>query len=137
MTMSLYEWKDNYSVEIASIDEDHKGLLSLINMLFDAMSHGMAKEILSETLSKLIAYTKIHFKREEIYLSTTNYPYLQEHKMQHEFFIEKINDLKKEFDNGSQQISVDLIKFLTDWLINHILVSDKKFMSHLKKYGIT
>jgi len=135
--MDLYEWKDTYSVGIKSIDQDHQGMLNLINQLFEAMSHGKAKEVLSETLSKLIAYTRTHFKREEILFSTTNYPDYQEHKTQHDLFIDKINDLKKQFDSGATQISVELIKYLTDWLVNHILISDKKYMNHLKKYGVS
>jgi hemerythrin len=134
--MNLFDWKDSYRVEIKSIDEDHQGLFKLINQLFNAMSHGKAKDVLSETLTQLIDYTKTHFRREEMYFSTTNYPDFQEHKLQHEEFIEKVINLKKQFDNGEQQISVELIKFLSDWLINHILISDKKYMAHLKKYGL-
>jgi len=134
--MSLYEWNDTYILGIESIDEDHKGLLNLINQLFEAMSHGKAKEVLSEIFSKLLVYTKIHFKREEDYFAATNYPAYQDHIMQHELFISKINEMIKQFESGSNKLSVDLITFLTDWLINHILISDKKFVSHLKKYNI-
>ena len=134
--MNLYEWNEKYSVDIKSIDIDHQTLLDLINQLFEAMRHGKAKDILSEILTKLIAYTKTHFKREEMLFSSTGYPNYQEHKIQHDQFIEKINTLKKQFDAGNQQISVELIKFLTDWLINHILISDKKYVSHLKKFGV-
>jgi hemerythrin len=135
--MSLYDWKDSYSVEIESIDDDHKGLFRIINQLFDAISHGKSKENLSEFLVQLLDYTKTHFKREEMYFSTTNYPDFFEHRLQHEFFIEKIEDLKKQFDRGDQQISVKLISFLSDWLTNHILVSDKRYMIHLKNHGLT
>jgi len=134
--MNLYEWKDTYSVDIKNIDEDHQGLFKLINQLFEAMSHGKAKDLLSEILLQLIDYTKKHFRREEMYFSSTNYPEYQEHKLQHELFVKKIVDLKKQFENGEQKISVELIKFLSDWLINHILISDKKYMTHLKKYGV-
>lgn len=134
--MSLFDWKDSYSVEIKSIDDDHKGLFKIINQLFEALSQGKAKDVLSETLSKLIDYTKTHFKREETYLSTTNYPEFQEHKQQHNLFIEKITNLKTQFESGEKQVSVELIKFLSDWLINHIMISDKRYMEYLKKYGV-
>lgn len=135
--MKLYEWKDIYSVEIKSIDEDHQGLFRLINQLFEAMSHGKAEDLLSDILVQLIDYTKTHFKREEMYFATTNYPETLEHKLQHELFIEKIEILKAQFEKGDKQISVELIKYLSDWLINHILISDKRYMSHLKKYRLS
>ena len=45
--MNLYEWKDDYSVDIKSIDQDHQGILRIINDLFTAISHGKAKDTLA------------------------------------------------------------------------------------------
>jgi len=135
--MALFEWKDSFSVGIDSIDEDHRGLINIINELFDAISHGMAKERIFSDLAKLIDYTKTHFKREETFFEKTNYPLLEEHKQQHDAFIKKINDLQNDFEKGNQTISVELLKFLTDWLVNHILSSDRKYKEHFKKYGLT
>lgn len=135
--MNLYEWNDSYSVEIKSIDDDHKELFRIINNLFDAISHGKSIDILSELLLHLLDYTKKHFKREEMFFSTTNYSETLEHKIQHEYFIERIEDLKKRFDDGDVHVSIELIKFLSDWLISHILISDKRYMTHLKSYGLS
>ncbi len=135
--MELYEWKESYSVEIKSIDDDHKGIFRIINKLFDSISHGKANDILDETLHQLIDYTKTHFKREELYFTTTNYPETLEHKLQHEMFVDKISSLKKDFENGNKEKSLELIRYLSDWLINHILISDKRYMQHLKKNGLT
>lgn len=134
--MNLYEWTEKYSVGIKSLDHDHQQLFDLVNHLFEAMSHGKAKEILSETLNKLISYTRTHFIREEIFFKSTNYPDSKEHKKQHDLFVDKVTEFKKQFDEGNQKISIDLIKFLSDWLVNHILVSDKKYTEHLKKFGV-
>lgn len=134
--MELFAWDNKYSVDIESIDNDHKGLIDLINKLFEAMRAGKAKDVLDGTLTKLISYTRTHFLREETYFRTTNYPGYEEHKDQHELFIQKVNELKKHLDQGDSKISIDLMKFLSDWLINHILVSDRKYAQHLKKFGI-
>jgi hemerythrin len=135
--MSLYNWDEKYSVGIKSIDLEHQGLFKLVNQLFEAMKHGQAKEIISETLKKLIAYTLTHFKREELFFSTTNYPDYLEHKKQHDLFIDRINEFKDQFEKGNQQVSIDLIKFLSDWLISHIMISDKKYTDYLIKFGIS
>ncbi|RPH34399.1 MAG: hemerythrin [Bacteroidales bacterium] len=134
--MNLFDWNENYSVNIKSIDEDHQGMFRIINQLYDAISHGKTKGILTEIIAQLVDYTKTHFRREELFFSTTNYPDSVDHKIQHELFIEKIETLKNQFEAEGKQISVELIKFLSDWLINHILISDKKYMVHLKKYGL-
>jgi len=134
--MPLYEWKETYNIGIKSIDEDHQGMLNLINQLFDAMSHGKAKEILSEIFIELINYIKLHFKREETHFTDTNFPEYLEHKLQHDLFIEKINALKAQFDEDNQNISVDLLYFLTDWLINHIFILDRNYLNHFKEHGV-
>ena len=135
--MSLYDWNEKYSVGINSLDQDHQGLFSLVNQLFEAMRQGQAREILAETLNKLISYTRTHFKREEVFFSTTNYSDFRDHKKQHDLFIEKITEFKSQFDKGNQKVSIDLIKFLSEWLINHIMVTDKKYSTYLKKFGIS
>jgi hemerythrin len=135
--MKLYDWNERYSVGIESLDQDHQALFSLINQLFEATRQGKAKEILYESLNNLILYTKTHFKREELLFSNTHYPDIQKHKTEHDHFIEKINEFKKQFDAGNKQISIELIKFLSDWLVNHILNSDKKYTSYFKKYNLS
>ncbi|NVO09318.1 MAG: hemerythrin family protein [Bacteroidales bacterium] len=134
--MALYEWKDVYNIGIDSIDAEHQGMLNLINQLFDAMSHGKAKEIMVDIFSELINYIKLHFKREETFFTDTNFPEYIEHKLQHDLFIEKINAFKTQFDDGKQNISVELINFLTDWLINHIFIMDRNYLNHFKKHGV-
>lgn len=134
--MKLYEWKEIYNIGIDSIDADHQIMLNLINKLFDAMSHGKAREILAEIFSELIKYIKLHFQREETFFEDTNFPEHLEHKLQHDYFIEKINDFKAQFDEGNQNITVELITFLTEWLINHIFILDRKYLNHFKKHGV-
>lgn len=134
--MELFPWNNEYSLKIESIDKDHKHLLDLINKLFDAMSKGKAKEVLNEIMNSLIDYTKTHFQREEFYFRSTNYPDFEAHKLQHELFVKKVNELKNLFEKGDSKVSTDLIRFLSEWLINHIKVSDKAYASHLIKYHV-
>jgi len=135
--MSIYVWTEKYSVGFKSLDQDHQALFGLVNQLYEAMSQGKAKTILSETLNQLITYTRTHFKREEILFTTTNYPETKEHKQQHDLFIAKVTEFKKQFESGNQKISIELIKFLSDWLVNHILISDKKYTNHFRKYNVS
>ncbi len=134
--MNIFEWNDSYSVDIESIDSEHKGLFDLINQLYGAMSQGKGHEILNEIVDKLTDYTKVHFRREEFFFKATNYPEMAAHVLQHELFIKKVDEFKKSIKHQKLNVSVDVISFLGDWLINHIKISDKKYSSHLKKYHI-
>lgn len=134
--MPLIIWNEGFSVNVKEIDEQHKKLINLINMLHDAMKEGRAKKIVSEVLQGLVDYTKYHFSTEEKYMSIFKYPDYQSHKAEHEKFIEKVLEFAKDFSEDKIGLPIKIMPFLTDWLSNHILVNDKKFGSFLNEKGL-
>lgn len=131
--MELIKWSDDYSVGITEIDNQHKGLVIVINELFNLMSEGKAKGKLSEIFDHLTDYTKKHFQAEETMLIKYAYHEFDKHKNEHQNFISKLQELKLDFDKGKITISVEVLNFLKDWLLNHILISDKKYMGIIKE----
>ncbi|MGD9978456.1 MAG: bacteriohemerythrin [Bacteroidales bacterium] len=134
--MGIFEWKDNYSVSINSIDNDHKRLFELMNQLFDAMTKGEGSKILLPLVDELHRYTAYHFNREEVYFRTTNYPNAQQHVQQHTAFVDKVGEFKAKISAGKLDIAPDLLQFLRDWLLNHILKVDRMYTEHFKKFGV-
>lgn len=134
--MAFIKWDDSLSVNVKEIDEQHKKLVDLINKLTDAMSAGKAKQILGNILNELASYTVIHFKTEEKYFDKFKYPFTISHKKEHNDFIKKINDFKRDFESGKALLSVEIMKFLKDWLIKHIKGSDKKYSEFFNKHGL-
>jgi hemerythrin len=63
--MALFDWKEDYSVGVASIDDQHKRLIAWINRLHEAMTAGAAGNVMEQTLADLIDYTVYHFATEE------------------------------------------------------------------------
>jgi len=134
--MELVKWTEEYSVGIKEIDNQHKGLIIIINELFTLMTKGKAKDNLSEIFDYLTDYTKKHFFTEETLLYKYAYPDLEKHKIEHSKFIEKLNNLKSDFSKGKITISLEILNFLKDWLLNHIKLSDKKYSIHISKVDI-
>ncbi|MBI9052823.1 MAG: hemerythrin family protein [Bacteroidales bacterium] len=132
--MELIKWTDQYSVGITEIDNQHKGLVIIINELFSYMSNGKAKEHLNNIFDHLTDYTEKHFLVEETMLIKYAYPDYDQHKFEHSKFIEKLKSLKLEFESGKITISLEILNFLKDWLLNHILNTDKKYSAHIEKY---
>jgi len=132
--MELIKWTDQYSVGIKEIDNQHKGLVIIINELFSYMSEGKAKENLNEIFDHLTEYIKKHFFVEETMLVKYAYPDYDQHKVEHSKFIQKLNDLKSEFKSGKITISLEILNFLKDWLLNHIQHTDKKYSAFIEKH---
>ncbi len=134
--MALIDWNDTYSVDVTEIDQQHKKLVSIINELNTAMKERKAAETMGKTIDELIDYTVTHFIVEEKYFDKFNYPETVSHKKEHDDFINKIKDVKKSFDKGSLMLSIDIMNFLKDWLINHIQGTDKKYSSFFNEKGL-
>lgn len=127
--MEIIKWTEKYSVGIKEIDNQHKGLVILVNELFKLRSKGKAKDNTNEIFIHLTEYTKKHFYTEEAMLIKFAYKDYTQHKKEHEKFIVKLNDLNTEIDNGKVTITIEILNFLKDWLLNHIMISDKKYSS--------
>ncbi|MBF0431040.1 MAG: hemerythrin family protein [Fibrobacteria bacterium] len=135
--MSLISWNTNLSVQIVSIDEQHKELMRIMNELNDAMGQGKANDVLGNLLDELILYTVFHFSKEEGLFDKYGYPEAVAHKELHKLLVEKVKRFQKEFLEGASDLSEDLMMFLKEWLLNHIVGNDKKYTPFLKAKGET
>lgn len=106
--------------------------LVMVNVLYDAMEDGKSKLIQSDIIEKLIGYALSHFTNEERILKNSKYPFINEHKQEHEAFVDKIGQFKKDFNAKNMALSIEMIEFMSRWWINHIKVSDRKYMPYLK-----
>lgn len=135
--MKIIEWKDEYSVGIPVIDKQHMQLIDMINKLNDAMSEGKGKKIIADVLSEMINYTVTHFTHEERMLERNNYPDLIAHKRKHNKFVEKIKDFEEGVKNREFGITIKIIDYLKEWLIDHIQGTDMKYANYFEEKGIT
>ena len=81
-------------------------------------------------------YTNYHFSTEEKFFNSFDYINREKHKFEHNEFREKIKELKEKYDEKLEKIDENLLKFLIDWLTNHILGTDMDFAEGLKKHMI-
>jgi len=135
--MPLMEWSPRLSVGVELLDKDHQKLVKLINDLYDAMKEGHGKESLGSILDRLVDYTKIHFAHEEQYFAQSKYPHLADHKKEHDALTRQALDIQTQYKSGASGVlSLEVMNFLKDWLMNHIQGSDKKYGPYLNSHGI-
>ena len=129
-------WKDEYSVGIDSLDNDHKKLISLLNQFTMAYDYAMSEEYEREALNDLISYTKYHFEREEKLLEQHDYPDVIAHKAQHKKMIEQVNGFMDIYSEKGHDSLNEISSFLSHWLINHINGTDKEYSELLIRNGV-
>ncbi|QLG89369.1 bacteriohemerythrin [Chitinibacter bivalviorum] len=130
----LIEWNDALSVGIQEIDEQHKVLVNLLNELHDAIRQHHGREASVAILQRLADYTRIHFTVEESLMRILGYPDYEAHKGHHEDLIAQMNDLQERLNKG-EAISFELLHFLRNWLTNHIMEGDQRYVEHFLSRG--
>ena len=130
------EWRDEYSVGIDSIDQQHKKLINLINQLTTAVDYSTGEEFEREALSELVDYTKTHFKYEEGLLEDNAYPDFEAHKAEHRAMIKEVELVLAEYEQDQDTAMRHASDFLKKWLIDHINGTDKQYSSFLIDKGV-
>ncbi len=134
--MKTFDWDDSYSVRVKKFDDEHKHLFEIVKDLYQAMEHKDDRLALAMIINDLIRYSKEHFSNEEITLLNTQYPNYEKHRKQHKLFIEKIEQLAADYNSGNHLLHFDMLLFLKNWVLQHILVADKHYGDHLNSNGI-
>jgi hemerythrin len=133
--MAFMKWEDAFSVGIATIDKQHMKLIDMINTLYDHMKAGKSGEVIEELLSSLIDYTKVHFATEEKLFERYGYPQAAAHKKEHDDFVGTVAKFNQDYLDKKAGLSIQVLNFLTKWLRDHILITDKAYGPFLTEKG--
>ena len=128
---ALIEWSPALSVGHGEIDTQHQRLVEIANELNSAMHNGVGVEAAGRVLNELVDYTVKHFAYEEGEMRKSRYPQSDAHKEEHRKLVAEVLAFKEKFDSGKAAISIELMGFIRDWLLNHILKVDKALAAYL------
>lgn len=134
--MPKIDWEVKYSVNVKELDRQHTALINLINECNDSLEKDDNNELFSEIVFKLILYSQTHFTTEEEYMEKTGYSKLKEHKKEHSVFTEKIKEYEARLNENDKDVANEIMGYLINWLIDHILNMDQKYSEALNKAGI-
>lgn len=124
-------WDEKYSVNIPEIDKQHQSLFKMINQLQDSIQQKKTKEALTEILKRLIEYTDNHFKTEERLMQEKHYPQYERHLEEHNKLRDEVINYFERYQSGKAVLSLSLVQFLKEWILNHVLKSDMRYKSYL------
>lgn len=126
----MYEMKKEYFTGIQLVDEEHAKLFEYANQIYELLNEDFIVDKydnIKDLLIKLKDYAKVHFADEEAYMESIQYKKLFTQKVQHQAFIDALEeyDLDEidQMDNQDAVIS-KMLTFVTDWLVDHILNLD-------------
>ena len=132
----MVEWSDKFSVRISVIDEEHKKIIGILSKAIYAKEHGANPKELREVLREMTNDSLKHFKTEEAYMKEFDCTEYQGRREEHRgFFTETIAYHDKVIE-GDCQIANEIIEYLKWWLVNHIQITDKKYVVCFNENGL-
>jgi hemerythrin-like metal-binding protein len=132
--MDFIIWKDQYSVGIDKIDDQHKKLIKILNELYELFMEKTAEQNLIKILDQLMDYTHYHFLNEEQLFVESGYYDSAQHKKIHDKFKKEVVSLIDEVKEGKTRVTYKLMTFLNNWLLKHIQEEDQRYAEHVQKY---
>jgi len=124
-------WDRTLSVDVPEIDEDHRKLVDLFNMLSHSVAEGEPASYIEAVMEELICCTLWHFRHEERLMLKYGYEGFVEHKSEHEDLIGSAKALQQQLLQESKPVLGEDIRFLEHWLTGHILGTDRDLGSYL------
>ncbi len=131
------KWKSSYAIGVEAIDKQHERLFDIserIEELFLLPGHMDKFDEIVGIIEELKAYVIYHFNEEQQLMEKIQYPKYFSHLVEHQDFIEKINDFDlHELDHAQQQQLRELVDFIMTWLVEHVLEKDKAFATYCRE----
>lgn len=130
--MAFVNWSPNLSVGIDFIDADHQQSITLLAELQDLVASDQPRTAAIEKLDELIEFSEQHFRLEERLMKENNYREFAQHQAIHKKLLQQTTELRERLASGATDIGPEVMDFLKEWLMRHILESDKHFGGFLE-----
>jgi hemerythrin len=134
--MEKLEWTNDFSVNVKELDDQHQKMFAIINDLQEQIDLGKGNQILSRVFKQMHEYAIFHFTSEEKLLMGAGCPLLDQQKVEHAYFIQKLSVFNNDFRNFRIGLAKEVMSFLRNWWKLHILNHDKQFSAFLNEKGI-
>jgi len=122
-TPALIQWNGEImTTGIASIDEQHRGLIDKINELHQVHQMGATVDDIRAVLRFLGDFTQKHFQHEEALMEVHKCPLRQENRLAHARFLREYQELVANFslEEDTDQTATEIERMVARWLSTHI-----------------
>lgn len=134
----MLAWKPEFEFGIAEIDRQHRQLVeiggSIGKMVSDQSGADYYDEIVA-ALRELESYTVTHFEYEENAFDSKDFIGSAAHKFEHKLFVKKLEKYfinLEQLDSNQDVVLLELLEFVSDWLVKHIIKTDREYVELLK-----
>ncbi len=127
--MAFLAWNDSFSVGNAHLDQQHRTWFEMMAEADRLASEDDGADF-SARLRFMADYARDHFRDEERHMEALGFPDLAAHRQVHAVFVEQVAQLQKVCEGSPDAVtSRDILPFIHDWLVFHIMGLDKQYQA--------
>ncbi|MCX7143536.1 MAG: bacteriohemerythrin [Proteobacteria bacterium] len=136
-TTQAITWRADFATGVGIMDDQHRVLVKMLNEASTQLSDTSPLTEYESVVKGLLGYAGYHFQTEEKLMAEYGYEKNKavpaaEHIKAHRGFAEKVVMTQDQLKAGKRIPKDDLVSFLTDWLTDHILHTDKELGAYLR-----
>jgi hemerythrin len=129
-------WRAEFATGVAIIDDQHRVLIHMLNDASTKLNDRSPIADFSKIVQGLLSYAGYHFQTEDRLMAEYDYAgqcaaAASMHASQHKAFAEKVIAVQETLKAGQRVQKAVLVSFLTEWLADHILNTDKALGAYI------
>ncbi|HKJ04729.1 MAG TPA: bacteriohemerythrin [Geopsychrobacteraceae bacterium] len=133
--MKSFYWDKHFETGLSKVDKQHGRLVDIINQFGKMITeNSLDSENIEEVFAELADYARYHFEEEEAMMTKVGVDlhFYNEHISRHRNFLQEVADMHAEIAPDKPEGGRQLLDFLTQWLVYHILGTDQSMARQIK-----
>ncbi len=131
----LISWDNQFAIGIKSIDEQHKQIVQLLNVVYANFKQGKAKAEIKASLTEFINVITTYLQQQETYYKQFSYAKADECATEHKLFLQKINQFNKDYSANKIKFLDDIIEDIKQWIFVNV-VTNTDYVKLFKQNGL-
>ncbi len=128
--MDFIQWNESVILNVPIMDEQHKNMADLTNQLHGLLETNKKAQI-NKIFKSILDDMLVHFETEDKLMKESKLPLFFSHKLEHERFHNKLNNIYLDVQSGGKQLTLDDLKLMKIWFFNHIDGKDRILADHI------
>ena len=135
--MPALPWKDEYNINVAVIDKQHRRLSELAGRVHEVLeSNPQGGQEIRQIVDDLLSFTRLHFTTEEELMLKYDYPGYEAHRAAHKQVLYRLGTLA-ELSEQPMRLATRIDPDASDdWVTSHLLDKDAQLGKFLNEKGV-
>ena len=130
-----FEWFPELETGHPEIDEDHKKLVELINLVSDAIEANDGDRC-KKMFASFVEFAEDHFRREEVILKKIGFPKIDHHIEYHNKLLVDAHKTRDRCESAEGGLLKECFNELVGFLVDDILKGDIEFIPYMMEHNV-